>query len=224
MVVQNSEALRYENVSKSVSGRIAYWQAKVLKQKGESPLQKALGSHEEIGRLIDRPHEKIPESVVRTTLAEQYGIKPEEVTWDQMMIEVERLSISANYLAVELVPTASAAYEDQPRFFYRSPNGSLKSFGDQIWAMLPADPSMIDESSPLKELAAPAPTRFDELQRLMKDRHIEYLLEPDSQSIEGPEKTPGGRPKARAIAGEKILALRGDATQRAFSRALQNID
>lgn len=36
--------------------------------------------------------------------------------------------------------------------------------------------------------------------------------------LESLGKAPGGRPKALAIAGEKILALRGDASQEAFCR------
>lgn len=39
----------------------------------------------------------------------------------------------------------------------------------------------------------------------------------DAEHIEGREKKPKGRPKALAIAGEKILELRGDASQEAFS-------
>jgi hypothetical protein len=86
------------------------------------------------------------------------------------------------------------------------------------YTLLPADFSIIDECSPLKELAAPPPTLLDELQRRMEGRLNEYLLDPYPQPIEGREKTPLGRPKALAIAGEKIRALRGKASQGTFCR------
>ena len=51
-----------------------------------------------------------------------------------------------------------------------------------------------------------------------RGRLSEYVLDPCHQPFEGREKTPRGRPKALAIAGEKIVALRGDASQKTFSR------
>jgi hypothetical protein len=43
-------------------------------------------------------------------------------------------------------------------------------------------------------------------------------MTPAYQPFEGREKTPRGRPKALAIAGKKIVALRGEASQKAFSQ------
>jgi hypothetical protein len=51
-----------------------------------------------------------------------------------------------------------------------------------------------------------------------RGRLSEYVLDPCYQPFEGREKTPIGRPKALAIAGEKIVAMRGDASQKAFCR------
>ena len=198
-------AQRYEDLLKRVSGRIAYWQAEALKQKGLSPLHKRWESMKEMGRLMDGPHEKIPESFLRTTLAQQYGIKPEEVTWDQIAFEVERLSLSANYSAVEVVSTASETDEDdQPRFFYQLPADLIKPWHDALLAALPADPSVIDESSPLGKLDAspPTPAPSDELQRRVERLLSEYLLDQWNPSTAQAESADSAQP-ARVAPNKK---------------------
>ena len=52
---------------------------------------------------ITRPHEEIPELIVRSALSRQYGIKPEEVTSEQIKVEVSRLL--DDYPAVRVVPS-----------------------------------------------------------------------------------------------------------------------
>jgi hypothetical protein len=108
----------YEDLTKCLSGRIAYWQAEALtlaeQQKRRSRLHEALGAIKELKRLIKGPREEIPESIVRTTLAMQYGIKQEEVTWDQIRHDLSRL----DYPAVEVVPSDPATDDGQLRFGY----------------------------------------------------------------------------------------------------------
>ena len=68
-----------------------------------SPLRRAFEAFREMKKIITGPRERIPESLVRKTLAQQYGIKPEEVTWKQIQFEVAGL-LSA-HRAIELIPS-----------------------------------------------------------------------------------------------------------------------
>jgi hypothetical protein len=54
-----------------------------------------------IKELMAGPHEQIPEAVVRSILGRQYGISPEEVTWEQIQFEVSALL--PHYPAITLV-------------------------------------------------------------------------------------------------------------------------
>ena len=58
---------------------------------------------------MEGPHEGIRESFVRWALAKQYGVTPEEVTWDQIRFEVSDLL--RFYPAIHLVPSAPALSE-----------------------------------------------------------------------------------------------------------------
>jgi hypothetical protein len=60
-------------------------------------------AYRQIKSLITGPHEQIPEALVRRTIAEQYGIKPEEVTAKQIQFEVSGLL--QTYPAITVVPS-----------------------------------------------------------------------------------------------------------------------
>ena len=171
---------RYLELMQRVSGRIVYWQAEELeKQKSRSPLQRGREANKEMGRLMAGPHEKIHESLVRATLAQEYGIKPEEVTWDEITLEVE--SLGADYPAIELVRTASATEEDsESYFFYDLPARMTKEFYGQLSAFLAANALGTDESPALSELEAspPTPAPSDESRRPAGGLLDGYLLEP----------------------------------------------
>jgi len=71
--------------------------------KNWSPLRRQWEAYRQIKNLITGPHEQIPESLVRRTIAEQYGIKPEEVTLKQIQFEVSGLLEA--YPAITVVPS-----------------------------------------------------------------------------------------------------------------------
>jgi hypothetical protein len=52
------------------------------------------------------PHEEIPEAFMRDSLLRQLGIKPEEVTWEQMRHAVS--SLLPHYRAIRLMPTTGS--------------------------------------------------------------------------------------------------------------------
>ena len=101
---------RCENVMKCLSGRMAYWQSV---EEARSPLHERWEALKELGQLMDGPHEKIPEEVVRITIAQKYGIKSEEVSWDDISYEVSRLILRGDYRAIEVVPTNPATDENR---------------------------------------------------------------------------------------------------------------
>lgn len=68
-----------------------------------SPLRRQWEAYRQIKNLITGPHERIPEALVRRTLAEQYGIKPEKVTLKQIQFEVSGLLEA--YPAITVVPS-----------------------------------------------------------------------------------------------------------------------
>jgi hypothetical protein len=107
---------QHEDLKKRLGGRIAYWQAEApmlaRKKKRRPPLE--LVAFMQVKRLMKEPHEKIPERLVRTDLAEEYGIKPEEVTWDQIRLKLSRLDDPA----VEVIPLDPATDDSQRRFGY----------------------------------------------------------------------------------------------------------
>ena len=81
---------RLENVMRCLRSRIEYWQAQELiraQEKGRSPFRDTRQTYKKLERVPSRIHEDIPENFVRTTLAQQYGIKAENVTWEQLLPE-----------------------------------------------------------------------------------------------------------------------------------------
>ncbi len=68
-----------------------------------SPLRRYFEAFKGIKKLLTGPHETIPEDLVRMVLAQQYGIKPEEVTWKQIRSAVAELL--PVYPAITLVPS-----------------------------------------------------------------------------------------------------------------------
>jgi hypothetical protein len=143
---------RYEYLMKCVRGRIAHWQAEVViptrKEEGRSPLSDLWEAKKQLERLMDGPHEQVAEDFVRTNLALEYGIKPEEVTWKQILLEVERLSLNSDYPAVELVPTAPATDEAPgPYLFCRLLADMVDVSHVHLSAVLARWRSTIDKSS-----------------------------------------------------------------------------
>jgi hypothetical protein len=68
-----------------------------------SPLRQRFEAFKSIRELQTGPHERIPEAFVRDAIADQLGIKPEEVTWKQIQFEIAGLL--RDYPAITLVPT-----------------------------------------------------------------------------------------------------------------------
>ena len=70
--------------------------------KNWTPLHCQVEAYNKIRELITGPKQRIPEALVRRTLADQYGCKPEEVTPKQINLEVAGLL--RYYPAIELIP------------------------------------------------------------------------------------------------------------------------
>lgn len=71
-----------------------------------SPLRQRFEAFKAIKKLQTGPHEPIPEALVRDAIADQLGIKPEDVTWKQITFEVAGLL--RDYPAITLIPTELA--------------------------------------------------------------------------------------------------------------------
>ncbi len=79
-----------------------------------SPLLQQWEALKALKELTSGPHEEIPEAVVRSVLADQYGVKPEEVTLEQIRFEVAALL--PHYGAIKLIPSdPSIAKVEQPQ-------------------------------------------------------------------------------------------------------------
>jgi hypothetical protein len=72
-----------------------------------STLRRRVEAYKAMKALLNSPKEEIPETVVREALAEQYGVKPEDVTWKQIQFEVSGLL--QYYPAIHLIPAPAAA-------------------------------------------------------------------------------------------------------------------
>jgi hypothetical protein len=71
--------------------------------KNWSPLRQQWEAFKAIRNLTSGPHEEIPEAFVRSAIAQQYGILPEEVTSEQIRFEMAELV--REYGAIRIVPT-----------------------------------------------------------------------------------------------------------------------
>ncbi len=71
--------------------------------KNWSPLRQQFEAWRKMSEVITGPHERIPESLVRQVIAQQLGIKPEEVTLKQIEFEVSGLV--PDYPAITVVPS-----------------------------------------------------------------------------------------------------------------------
>ena len=81
-----------------------------------SQLRQHWEAFKSIKKLQSEPPERIPEAVVREALGRQFGVKPEDVTWEQMRDEVSGLL--KHYPAITIVPTdphSSFAAEATPQ-------------------------------------------------------------------------------------------------------------
>jgi hypothetical protein len=86
--------------------------------KNWSALRQWYEAFKSIKELHAMPPERIPESLVRQTIAKQYGITPEQVTIDQIKFEVSGLLSS--YPHIEVIPLAveeasSASHVSEPK-------------------------------------------------------------------------------------------------------------
>ena len=72
-----------------------------------SPLAQQWEALKVINKLQGGPREEIPEVFVREVLAREHGIKPEEVSWDQIRSELHRLP----YRAVRVIPSSDSHLE-----------------------------------------------------------------------------------------------------------------
>ena len=73
-----------------------------------TPLRHRLEAFLQIKVLREGPKIQLPESLIRETLAEQYGCRPEDVTHEQIKFEVSGL-LSA-YQSIEVVPSEIYAH------------------------------------------------------------------------------------------------------------------
>jgi len=74
------------------------------------PLLQEYRAFKEIKKLMIGPHEQIPESLVRDSIARQLGIKPEDVTPKQ--INFELAGLLRYYPAITLIPSSEALEQD----------------------------------------------------------------------------------------------------------------
>jgi hypothetical protein len=77
-----------------------------------SPLHCQVEAFNKLRDLMTGPKQRIPESLVRRTLAEQYGCQPEDITSRQINLEVA--SLLRYYPAIELIPSESIAKSIPP--------------------------------------------------------------------------------------------------------------
>lgn len=80
--------------------------------KNWSPLRQRFEALRAIKKIITGPRETISEAMVREAIAEQYGIKPEEVTWKQIQFEVS--GMLQHYPAITVIPTQQSSASAQP--------------------------------------------------------------------------------------------------------------
>jgi hypothetical protein len=71
--------------------------------KNWSPLRQRFEAFKAIKKLQAGPHEQIPEALVRDSIGDQLGIKPEEVTGKQIQVAVAGLL--RDYPAITLIPS-----------------------------------------------------------------------------------------------------------------------
>lgn len=79
-----------------------------------SPIRQQWEAFKGIKQLISGPHEQIPEAFLRNALAGQYGIKPEEVTWEQIRFAVSG-DLLRHYGAVTVIPSKTTDAEIEVR-------------------------------------------------------------------------------------------------------------
>lgn len=77
-----------------------------------TPLRRRFEAFRKMRDAVTGSHERIPESLVRDAIAEQLGIKPEDVTWKQIQFAVSGLL--SDYPAIIVVPTEKAPSQRDP--------------------------------------------------------------------------------------------------------------
>ena len=81
-----------------------------------SPLRAQWETFKGIKELHAGLQEEIPEAFVRSVLAQQYGIKPDEVTWEQIRFDVARLLPRyQNITVIPSRPVGDAAPQTDPK-------------------------------------------------------------------------------------------------------------
>jgi hypothetical protein len=109
-VFQASSALCRKSESEAL--QIEFEENKRNDPRNWSPLRANFEAFRAIKELHARPPERIPESLVRRTIADQIGIKPEEVTPRQINLAVA--SLVPFYHSLELIPDSSPGAPDAP--------------------------------------------------------------------------------------------------------------
>jgi len=109
------------------------------------PLVAQYEAFKKLKDVISGPIERIPEAVVRMTLAQVWGIKPEDVTADQVKHAI--VEILPYYKSIEIVPSGSPASEPLPG---------------------PA------EAGPQRPLAPKPPTVAEQLKTLKDEAHLSF--------------------------------------------------
>jgi len=78
--------------------------------KNWTPFRAYFEAFRKVKEIVTGPQEHIPEVLVRDFIAKQRGIKPEEVTWEQIRFEVSGL-LSEDYPAIKVIPSNPIADE-----------------------------------------------------------------------------------------------------------------
>lgn len=160
-----------------------------------SPLRAQFEAFKKIKELHSGPHERIPESLVRDTLAQKLGIRPEEVTPKQINLAV--VDLLRDYPAITLVPTTQSPSQCVPE---------VPSISEEPSAPNP------DEGNPPVASEESVPTQ---LQRLRHE--CRWTIEDLSAAT-----NISSRQVARHLSGEfKPLARNISAYERAFCKRLK---
>jgi len=126
--------------------------------KNWSLLRQRFEAFKSIRELQTGPHERIPEALVRDAIADQLGIKPEEVTWKQIQFEVA--GMTRDYPAIALVPTELAPSQQSPKIEQTANvHPEPKALRDSYFANFP------DEKIKLRDLCWAAGQHYREWKR-----------------------------------------------------------
>jgi hypothetical protein len=129
-VFQSSSALCRKFESKALQAEFEEKQRN--DPKNWSPLRHSFEAFKAIKEIHATPPERIPESLIRETIARQYGIKPEDVTKQQIRFEIS--SLLRTYPHVEVIPSEAIPIESPQHQQTTEPtlNTPKETIGGQI--------------------------------------------------------------------------------------------